>query len=118
MKRRVLICGGREYNDSQRLATVMKEIKPYLDQSFCIIQGGARGADRLANMWAFYEGCAVIEMRANWDFYDKAAGHIRNGWMLEFGLPDLVVAFPGGFGTRDMIRQARLKGIDVYEVIS
>ncbi len=116
MKKRILICGGRAYGDSARFAQIMTEVRPYLAKSFCIIQGGANGADRLANMWAFSEGCPVIEMRANWNYYGKAAGLIRNRWMLEFATPDLVIAFPGGAGTRDMIRQAKSAGIDVYEI--
>lgn len=116
MKSRILICGGRNYNNSARFDEVMAAITPYFKPSFCIIQGGARGADRLAAIWAFDRGCAMLEMRANWNFYSYSAGYIRNGWMIEFGMPDLVVAFPGGTGTQNMIEQARAKGIDVYVV--
>jgi hypothetical protein len=55
---------------------------------------------------------------AQWDRYGEAAGPIRNAWMLEFGKPDLVVAFPGGRGTADMISKARKAGIEVCEVVT
>jgi hypothetical protein len=36
--------------------------------------------------------------------------------MLEEGKPDLVVAFPGGTGTANMVKQARAAGVEVLEV--
>ena len=36
--------------------------------------------------------------------------------MLEFGKPDLVLAFPGGRGTKDMTTKAEAAGIPVVYV--
>jgi hypothetical protein len=36
--------------------------------------------------------------------------------MLDEGKPDLVIAFPGGGGTADMMRRARAAGVEVLEV--
>jgi hypothetical protein len=36
--------------------------------------------------------------------------------MLSQEKPDLVIAFPGGRGTRDLIRQAMRMGLEVMEV--
>ena len=116
LKHRVLVCGGRDFNDAEKLKAVMEWIRPYLAKDFCLIHGSARGADMTAHLWAFFEGCPVIEMKANWDKYGKAAGHIRNKWMLDYAMPDLVVAFPGGRGTADMVRQAKAAGIDTQEI--
>lgn len=52
---------------------------------------------------------------ADWHRDGKAAGPIRNRRMLLEGMPDLVVAFPGGRGTADMVRRARAAGIEVVE---
>ncbi len=52
---------------------------------------------------------------AEWMKYGKAAGPIRNARMLAEGKPDLVVAFPGGRGTADMLRRVREAGIEVIE---
>ena len=38
---------------------------------------------------------------------------MRNARMLAEGKPDLVVAFPGGRGTADMVAQARKAGVRV-----
>lgn len=116
MKRKVLICGGRDFCDLELFNRVMVQIRPWLAKDFCIINGFARGADRLAHIWAFTEGVPSICVPANWDYYGNSAGPIRNEWMLEYCEPDLVVAFPGGTGTRNMITLSRCRGIDIYEV--
>jgi len=53
---------------------------------------------------------------ANWRTHGKAAGPIRNQQMLDEGRPHLVVAFPGGTGTADMVRRAKAAGVPVMEV--
>ena len=121
---RVLVCGGRDYSDRDRVWQVLDEIAPSL-----VIHGDARGADRLARDWAQERGIpetgdhfrarwedtdrpgAVIRRRKDGSLYDAAAGHVRNQRMLDEGQPDLVVAFPGGRGTADML--ARTKRADV-----
>lgn len=115
-KSRILVCGGREYTDQHRVNAVLDDCCQFFESDFVLIHGSARGADRAAMTWAFFKGCAVIEMKANWDYYGKAAGHIRNSWMLKYAQPDLVIAFPGGSGTADMVRQAKAAGVDVYEI--
>ena len=52
---------------------------------------------------------------ADWEKHGKAAGPKRNKRMLEWK-PDLVVAFPGGKGTANMVQQARQAGVEVIEV--
>ena len=117
LKRRILVTGGREFNNYKFVSNTLTELKVWFENDFVLIHGAARGIDQHAHCWAFFTGCPVIEMKANWDFYGKPAGAIRNGWMLKYANPDLVVAFPGGKGTANMIEQARKAGIDVYEVI-
>ena len=53
---------------------------------------------------------------ADWDTHGRGAGPIRNKQMLEEGKPDLVIAFPGGKGTANMIGQAKEAGIPVREI--
>jgi len=52
---------------------------------------------------------------ANWAELGRKAGPIRNQQMLDEGKPNLVVAFPGGRGTADIVRRARAAGIEVVE---
>lgn len=112
---RVLVCGGRDYSDRQRVGAVLDKLHSEAGISR-IIEGGALGADRLASDWA--EGLAVATTRyeADWDAYGTFAGPRRNATMLEDGQPDLVIAFPGGAGTRNMIKLARKAGVEVVEI--
>lgn len=109
---RVLVCGGREYADHAHVRDVLCEIDaktPIL----CIIHGGAPGADSLGQWWADGAGCRVEVYPAAWQTHGKAAGPLRNQRMVDEGKPDLVVAFPGGRGTADMVRRAEKAGIPV-----
>lgn len=103
---RVLICGGREFNDMKAVSREMAKVRDWYGGISCVIEGGARGADYLGKLWAEREGIPVFECRANWNRFGKRAGHVRNGWMIEHGKPDVVVAFPGGRGTENMLAQA------------
>jgi YspA, cpYpsA-related SLOG family len=114
---RILVCGGRDYTDRDKvyevLDTLYEEFMPSFDG---IIEGGAKGADSFAKKWAIDYNLTLWSFPADWKQYGKAAGAIRNQQMLDEGKPNLVVAFPGGKGTADMVRRALKAGIGVIEV--
>tara|TARA_R110002167_G_C12707228_1_gene655135 strand:- start:31267 stop:31620 length:354 start_codon:yes stop_codon:yes gene_type:complete len=110
---KILVCGGRHYQNHEFLDETLDAISMELQQVVCIIQGGATGADSLARKWAEDRMLPVMEFPANWHRLGKAAGPIRNEWMVEYGEPDLVVAFPGGRGTANMVRLATEAAIAV-----
>lgn len=115
---RVLVCGGRDYNDRDRAFAELDRLLP-LDGTTSIIVGGANGADRLAADWYFarIEQLSIIDhYPAQWKKHGRAAGPIRNQRMIDEGKPDLVIAFPGGKGTADMVRRAKAAGIQVTEI--
>lgn len=88
---RILVCGGRDFDDWGKL---YDNLDDYLSPDLIIIQGGAKGADFLARVWAKHMGVEWHEYPADWMSHGKAAGHIRNKQMLDEGNPDLVIAFP------------------------
>lgn len=104
---RVLVCGGRSYEDWKVISETLKAVGPTV-----LIQGGAPGADRLAQKWAEHNGVPVVTYPANWQA-GKKGGPMRNAFMLADSRPDKVVAFPGGAGTADMIRRAEAAGLTV-----
>lgn len=113
---RVLICGGRNYDDSRRVYAVLDKLhaEAGVDR---VIEGGARGADALARRWAENVGAVPVDtFEADWEAHGTFAGPMRNQRMLDEGLPDLVIAFPGGRGTADMVRKARKAGVQVVEI--
>lgn len=117
---RVLVCGSRDYGmegqpnadaERARLFDELTKLAPSL-----IIEGGARGADWLAMTWAVENKVKRLRFNADWKKHRDRAGPIRNRQMLTEGKPDLVVAFPGGRGTADMVRRAKAAGVEVREI--
>ena len=78
-----------------------------------MVQGGARGADRLARECAEALGVYCAEVPAYWKSQGRSAGPRRNAAMLLLN-PDVVYAYSlGGAGTADMVRRAEAAGIRV-----
>lgn len=112
-----LICGGRDFSDWQAFEASMDMacgLRGYLPAR--VVHGGAAGADMLAHRWARSHFLEVIAVLADWDRLGRSAGPARNAEMLRRHHPELVVAFPGGRGTADMVAKARASGVDVLEV--
>jgi SLOG family YspA-like protein len=112
---RVLVCGGRNFTDVDLLNDTLNAIWDSRKITM-ILHGGAPGADTLASYWAELAEVPCRRFPAQWQTYGKRAGPIRNQLMLQEGQPDLVVAFHGGIGTRDMIEQAKRAGVPVQIV--
>lgn len=111
----VIVCGGRDFKDRVLFYRTMARLDN--DYKFTlVIQGGATGADSLAAEWAQNHGVQMYEYAAQWRLYGKRAGPIRNQTMIDYGKPNLVIAFPGGAGTADMVSRARKAEIEVIEV--
>lgn len=98
-----LITGGRDYRDRRELETILDRLHAEHRFTF-LVHGDARGADTLAHRWALSRGVQPVAMDALWDVDGDAAGTKRNQRMFAFAQPDLLVAFPGGRGTANMIR--------------
>lgn len=115
-RQRVICCGGRDFEDMDLLA---KTIRSVLEKRriFAIWHGNASGADTVVDMWVRqnYPDIKVFPVPADWKKHGRAAGPIRNRVMLGNKI-DLVIAFPGGRGTADMIKAARERGVEVLEV--
>lgn len=78
-----------------------------------LIHGNAPGADRLSEEEVEKSHVTIERYSADWGRDGRKAGPIRNQRMLDEGKPDLVIAFPGGKGTADMVRRAMAAGIKV-----
>jgi len=104
---KVIVCGGRSFDDLLAVKDALLAVKPSL-----VIHGGAPGADQAAGRAAFELGIAVRVFPADWVQYGKSAGPRRNQEMVEAGA-DLVLSFPGGRGTADLVARAKRAGIPV-----
>lgn len=110
---RVIIAGGRDFNDYALLKAKCDNILA-AKASKCriiILSGAARGADSLGEQYAREHGYTIEQYPADWNTLGKAAGMIRNGQMANSA--DALIAFWDGqsHGTRGMINLAKKKGL-------
>ena len=112
---RVLVCGGRDYSGREKVFTELHALAEKHGW-LTIINGGARGADALAREWATLCHHGLVTIPANWQMHGTSAGPIRNQLMIDGSKPDLVLAFPGGRGTADMVKKANDAGIEVRSI--
>lgn len=63
---RLLVCGGRDYDDFRKMTEILNEFRDKRIISI-IIHGNARGADKLAGMWAKQKGVHTAVVDALWD---------------------------------------------------
>ena len=109
---KILVTGGRNYSNPGIVFAALDYLKPCK-----IVHGGARGADSLASRYANNRHVSYAVYPAIWrdnhGNYNRAAGIQRNMQMLDVEKPDIVLAFPGGKGTRHMITYAQNQGYTV-----
>ena len=128
---RVLVCGGRDFrgrtavfaalNDAHAEATVTA-----LAHGACRARWRGKdldvdlmtGADRWADEWALEHNLVPdrFPVKHELDGPWPAAGPRRNARMLTAFKPSIVVGFPGGRGTADMIARAKQAGVAVIEI--
>ena len=122
IKARIIICGGRHFNDYDTLETlvdsVIAENALSIDE-IEIISGHCEGADTLGEQYAKNHGLACILFPAEWSKYGRAAGPIRNSQMIEYASKSqnpIVVAIlsPRAKGTMDTVKKATKKGFTIY----
>jgi hypothetical protein len=108
---RILVCGGRDFKDYDLLRDTLSKYPMTL-----LISGGAPGADTMAEKYAYMLKIPSHIFHADWTSYGRAAGPIRNRRMLIDGKPNLVIAFPGGKGTLNMVKQASKANVKVEKI--
>lgn len=104
----VAFTGGRHYSNRKLVELIVDS----LGSVHCLV-GDASGLDALVRD-QYWPADEITVFHANWECHGKAAGPIRNREMLQEA--DLLIAFPGGRGTADCIRQAKELGIPVLRV--
>lgn len=118
-ERVVIVTGSREWASRGVIFRALDAERPDL-----VVQGGARGADHFAHLWAVANQVDDRTMRAKWrrpdGGVDYGAGHARNRRMLLAYPGALVLAFPLGLskGTRGCMAEAERLGhvLKVFDV--
>jgi hypothetical protein len=114
---KIVVTGGRDFDDIECVHRTLGALNT-LNPITLLAHGGAIGADSLCATWAHHHGVATAEYPvrpADWTLYGKAAGPRRNRAMLEAVMPRVVVVFPGGRGTADCVRRAKIMGLGIVE---
>src|SRR5215468_5848253 len=112
---KVLVCGGRAFADAAFVHAELDRL--HAQYRFTIlIEGDARGVDRIAGEWAKAKGVDLRKFPADWKREGRHAALIRNERMLTDGRPEMVVAFPGGNGTAYTCSKAEQTGIPVLRI--
>ena len=113
----ILCCGSRYWDNIKKIEKEFDRLENEGHRIQLIIEGEADGADKLSRAVAEKRGIPVCGFFANWAFYGRAAGPIRNGNQIKFIKPNVALAFHSNIheskGTKNMVEQAKRKGIKV-----
>jgi hypothetical protein len=111
-KYRVIIAGGRDFDDFRKLSEVCMHMLQN-KRNVEIVSGTCKGADKLGEQFAKFAGHSLKQFPASWDELGKAAGFIRNKEMAEYA--DAAIIFWDGKskGTGHMIDLANKMNLKV-----
>ncbi len=121
MTARVIVAGSRTFNDFALLEKKLDALLVNLT-NVEIVSGGARGADKLGEMYAKKHNLPYKIFRADWDDDGPQAGFIRNDTMASYaakhGQGYCVVFWDGqSRGTAHMRKVAAEYGLAVRTII-
>lgn len=108
---KVIIAGSRTIADMAMLVQAIADSGFEITE---VVSGGARGVDKLGELWAVQNFTTATVFPADWSSHGKAAGTIRNRQMAEYA--DALIALWDGEsrGTKNMIEEAAARGLKVF----
>lgn len=81
----LLVAGSRTFSNYHRLEMELdKFISEHPHEHYIIVEGGAKGADTFARVYAKNHGHQWIEFPAKWNELGKRAGYVRNEEMHKY----------------------------------
>lgn len=102
---RLLVCGGRHFEDAETVQRALVSLH-WKNTVTVLIHGSVTGSGIVAEAWARRAGVPVVRYPPNWELYGSKAERLRSQFMLHDSRPELVMAFPGGRNTADLVQQA------------
>ena len=122
----VVVTGGRNYGATEAERRIVREALEMTSTSELdvLVNGGAPGADTVAyDHWTREMHRVAVTVPAKWRKWGNGAGPIRNQTMATatWGhrhlasrwIPDVCLAFPGGAGTANMVKNCEARDIPV-----
>jgi hypothetical protein len=108
---KVIIAGGRNITDYSLLLSTIGESEFTITE---VVSGMAPGVDTLAAQYATENNLPLQQFWAEWEFYGRSAGPIRNRQMANYGEALIAIWDGESRGTKNMIEEATKKGLRVY----
>lgn len=110
---KIIFTGGRNYKNKE-LTFYYLEL---FDPSDVVVGDCPTGLDSFVDEYCKANHIGFSSYFADWEKYGRAAGPIRNKIMCEENQDaNFVLAFPGGKGTENCIKEAKKLGIHVLRV--
>lgn len=119
---KIVTTGGRNFRELEVVRKTLDTLRPsFVHVGDCRVdwEDERSGADRLVYGWCLHTGTPNQIHRAYWNKLGRAAGPARNLAMLEAAWKDgarILIAFPGGTGTKNCMWRAGQMGFVVLEV--
>lgn len=119
---KLALVGSRTYENwhdfQDAVVATLKEWDTTTEEVECIISGGAKGADSLAERFAREHNIKMVVFKPEWQRLGRAAGLMRNTDIVNACTHVIAFPSPSGSGTQDSIRKAKAakKVVAVYEV--
>lgn len=110
----VLVCGGRDFADRDLVYSTLDKVLAKYPDGLMVVHGAADGADTLAEDWCKSREVMYVGVPARWKKYGRPAGPHRNRMMRDLWEPKACIAFPGGVGTRGMIKFMEEVGVNPW----
>lgn len=117
---RLIVAGSRTLNPSPRFILNVLEMFKMVGKALPIaevVSGTAIGVDRAGERFASEFIITLKQFPADWDKYGKAAGHIRNKEMANYGTHLLLIWDGVSKGSFNMKQEMLKLKKPVYEVI-
>ena len=111
---RVIIAGGRDFNDYNLLKDRCDYYLSFVlsdGAEITIVSGHAKGADTLGEQYANEKGYSLELHPADWEKYGKSAGFRRNQEMVEVSQAAICFWDGKSKGTEHTINLCKKKGI-------
>lgn len=113
---RIVVAGSRDRPEDPALIAAAVAASPFAGKITTVIEGGARGIDRAARLWAERSGIPVVTVAADWRRYGRGAGPRRNAAMAAQADGVIVIRYSAtmGSGSRSMVHAANAASIPVF----
>ena len=108
---KVIIAGSRDFHDYDVVLKAIKESQFNISE---VVSGMASGVDQLAIRYAKENNLPLHEYWAEWEFYGKSAGPIRNRLMAKNADALIAIHSKDSKGTKNMIETALKEGLRVF----